>query len=115
MGKKAEALATEGSRRISRRICHGRKTKQKNLPRNYTEKHGNKQNKNKPRKEDISFRAGSVSDGINIRFGEGPFGKLRDQGSFGTVSELVELAVISCAGTEKSLRYACICPEGAKG
>ena len=55
-----------------------------------------------------------MSDGINIRFGEGPFGRLRDQGSFGTVSELVELAVISCAGTEKSLRYACICPEGAK-
>jgi hypothetical protein len=34
-----------------------------------------------------------VSDGINILFGDGPFGKLRDQGSFGTVSELVELAV----------------------
>jgi hypothetical protein len=34
-----------------------------------------------------------VSDGINIRFGNGPFGKLRDQGSFGTVSELAELAV----------------------
>jgi len=42
----------------------------------------------------------------------GPFGKLRDQGSFGTVSELVELAVISCAGTEKSLRYACIALKG---
>ena len=26
----------------------------------------------------------------------GPFGKLRDRGSFGTVSELVELADISC-------------------
>jgi len=38
-----------------------------------------------------------VSDGINIRFGNGPFGKLRDQGSFGTVSELAELADISCA------------------
>jgi hypothetical protein len=52
-----------------------------------------------------------VSDGINIRFGKGPFDKLRDRdfctvselvelavkfrdrGSFGTVSELVELAV----------------------
>ena len=42
-----------------------------------------------------------MSDGINIRFGKGPFDKLRDRGSFGTVSELasgepaepVELAV----------------------
>jgi hypothetical protein len=34
-----------------------------------------------------------VSDGINIRFGKGAFGKLRARGSFGTVSELVELAV----------------------
>jgi hypothetical protein len=32
-----------------------------------------------------------------MRFGKGPFGKLRDRGSFATVSELVELAVISCA------------------
>ena len=29
-----------------------------------------------------------MSDGINIRFGKGPFDKLRDRGSFGTVSEL---------------------------
>ena len=34
-----------------------------------------------------------MSDGINIRFGKGPFGKLRDRGSFATVSELAELAV----------------------
>ena len=34
-----------------------------------------------------------MSDGINILFGKGPFGKLRGLGSFGTVSELVELAV----------------------
>ena len=34
-----------------------------------------------------------MSDGINILFGKVPFGKLRDLGSFGTVSELVELAV----------------------
>jgi hypothetical protein len=40
-----------------------------------------------------------------MRFDKGPFGKLRDRGSFATVSELasgepaepVELAVISCA------------------
>ena len=38
-----------------------------------------------------------MSDGINKLFGEGPFGKLRDRGSFGTVSELAELADISCA------------------
>jgi hypothetical protein len=37
-----------------------------------------------------------VSDGINILFGKGPFDRLRDRGSFGTVSELAELAVISC-------------------
>ena len=34
-----------------------------------------------------------MSDGINILFGKGPFGKLRDRGTFGTVSELAELAV----------------------
>jgi hypothetical protein len=34
-----------------------------------------------------------VSDGINIRFGKGPFDKLRDRGSFATVGELAELAV----------------------
>ena len=33
-----------------------------------------------------------MSDGINMRFGEGPFGKLRGRGSFATVSELAELA-----------------------
>ena len=50
-----------------------------------------------------------MSDGINMRFGEGPFGtvgelaepvelafKFRDRRSFGTVGELAELAVISC-------------------
>ena len=42
----------------------------------------------KTRKKGTSFRAGCVSDGINIRFGKGPFGKLRDRSSFGTVSEL---------------------------
>ena len=57
------------------------KQKQKHLPRTNTELHGNKQNKNKPRKEDISFRAGCVSDGINKLFGKGPFDKLRDRGS----------------------------------
>ena len=30
---------------------------------------------------------------MNMRFGKGPFGKLRDRGSFATVSELVELVV----------------------
>jgi len=34
-----------------------------------------------------------VSDGIKILFGKGPFDRLRDRGSFGTVSELAELAV----------------------
>ena len=34
-----------------------------------------------------------MSDGINILFGKGPFDKLRDRGSFGTVSELAELAI----------------------
>ena len=53
-----------------------------------------------------------MSDGINIRFGKGPFGKLRDRGSFGMVSELasgepaepVELAVISCARVKDTAR-----------
>ena len=45
-----------------------------------------------------------MSDGINIRFGKGPFGKLRGLGSFGTVSELVELAVKLMAGP----KYFCI-------
>ena len=39
-----------------------------------------------------------MSDGINILFGKGPFDKLRDRGSFATVSELVELAVKFRAG-----------------
>jgi hypothetical protein len=76
-------FATEGSRRPSRSISHG-------LTRNFTEK---TEAENWPRKEDTSFRAGCVSDGINMRFGKGPFDRLRDRGSFGTVSELVELAV----------------------
>ena len=54
-----------------------------------TEKHG------KTRKERTSFRAGCVSDGINIRFGKGPFG---------TVSELAELADISCARAKDNAR-----------
>ena len=29
-----------------------------------------------------------MSDGINILFGKGPFDRLRDRGSFATVSEL---------------------------
>jgi hypothetical protein len=45
------------------------------------------------RKRNTSFRAGCVSDGINILFGKGPFDRLRDRGSFGGVSELAELAV----------------------
>ena len=47
--------------------------------------------------KNTAFRAGCVSDGINILFGKGPFDRLRDWGSFGTVSELAELADISCA------------------
>ena len=39
-----------------------------------------------------------MSDGINILFGKGPFDKLRDRGSFATVSKLVELAVKLRAG-----------------
>ena len=43
--------------------------------------------------KNTAFRAGRVSDGINILFGKGPFDRLRDRGSFGGVSELAELAV----------------------
>ena len=45
-----------------------------------------------------------MSDGINILFGKVPFGKLRDLGSFGMVSELAELAVISCARAKDNAR-----------
>ena len=75
-GKKAEAFATEK---------HGKTRKN-------TEK-----TEAETWKEGTAFRAGCVSDGINILFGKRPFGKLRDRGSFATVSELVELADISCA------------------
>jgi hypothetical protein len=37
--------------------------------------------------------------------GEQPFDKLRDRVSFSTVSELVELAVISCAGSKGTARH----------
>ena len=36
-----------------------------------------------------------MSDGVNMRFGKGPFDRLRDR-DLCTVSELAELAVISC-------------------
>ena len=88
---------------MSRRICHGRKNKQrhkhshgrmskqknKHLPRINTELHGKDRSRNtevRPSRsisheKNTVFRAGYVSDGINIRFGKGPFGKLRDRGS----------------------------------
>ena len=78
--------------RISR-ISHGNKAEEEALPRNDTEKHGNKNKQNKPRKQNTAIRAGCVSEGINILFGKGPFDRLRDRGSFGRVSELIELAV----------------------
>jgi hypothetical protein len=53
--------------RTSRSICHG-------LTRNFTEK-----TEAETRKQNTSFRAGCVSDGINILFGKGPFGKLREK------------------------------------
>ena len=84
------------------------------MPRINTEKHGRK-NKQKQKISDgnknSSFRVGSVSDGINILFGDGRFGKLRDRGSFGTVSELAELAV---KFRDREIFAVCICPEGAK-
>ena len=56
------------------------------------------------RKQNTAFRAGCVSDGINILFGKGPFDRLRDRGSFGRVSELAELADISCARVKDTAR-----------
>jgi hypothetical protein len=65
------------------------------LPRINTEKHGKDRSRDTEKKkkkyfrhgisrqEDIFFRAGCVSDGINIRFGNGPFGKLRDRPLYG--------------------------------
>jgi hypothetical protein len=59
----------------SRSICHGLTRKKTEAEAFATELHGKQ---NKPRKEDISFRAGCVSDCINILFWEGPFDRLRD-------------------------------------
>ena len=50
-----------------------------------------------------------MSDGINILFGEGPFGKLRDRVSVRSVS-LSNWRLNS--GTGKSLRGACIALKG---
>ena len=62
---RSRKLATEiGGRRS---ICHG-------LTRNFTEK-----TEAETRKQNTSFRAGCVSDGINILFGKGPFGNLREK------------------------------------
>ena len=87
--------------RKRQKICHGRKqkTKQKNLPRINTEFHGNKQKqkqKNKicqgiSRKQNTAFRAGCVSDRINLRFGEAPSTSSGTGVLRGTVSELAEL------------------------
>ena len=76
------------------------KTEAEDLPRINTEFHGRKK---------TAFRAGCVSDGINILFGEGPFGKLRDRVSVRSVS-LSNWPLNS--GTEKSLRCACIALKG---
>ena len=96
---------------IKNKHSHGnkkrQKTKQKHLPRTNTEKHGKDKSRDtkirasrsichgrtRNQKSHTSFRAGCVSDGKNMRFGKGPFDRLRDRGSFATVSELVELAV----------------------
>ena len=109
---------------MSRRICHGRKNKQrhkhshgrmskqknKHLPRINTELHGKDRSRNtevRPSRsisheKNTVFRAGCVSDCLNIRFGKGPLRQAQGPGfSCGTVSELasgepaepVELAV----------------------
>ena len=114
---------TEGSKDRSRRLATKKNTafragcvsdgwarKQKHLPRKDTEKHG--KDRSRDTEKNTAFRAGCVSDGINIRFVKGPFDKLRDRGSFATVSELasgepaepVELPVKVRAGP----KYFCI-------
>jgi hypothetical protein len=85
----------------SRRLATGKqRQKQKQKPRINTEFHGRKAETTEGRKSrserlatdehgisrkrhgkdtHTSLRAGCISDGINIRFGKGPFGKLRDR------------------------------------
>ena len=99
-GTKGAVKGKRPTQRSGKRISKAEalaEAKAEALPRINTEFHGNKQKQNKPRKQNTAIRAGCVSDGINILFGKGPFDRLRDWGSFGTVSELAELADISCA------------------
>ena len=58
------------------------------LPRNFTEK-----TEAETRNEEHIIRSQMRERRYKYTVWGGPFGKLRDQGSFGTVSELVELAV----------------------
>ena len=77
--KQKRKFATEG--RVSRSISHG-------LTRNFTEK-----TEAETRNEEHIIRSQMRERRYKYTVWGGPFGKLRDQGSFGTVSELVELAV----------------------
>jgi len=83
--KKAEDLP-RGSKDRSRNRSHGltrkeaettegRKSRSERLA---TDEHGISR-KRHGKDTHTSLRAGCISDGINIRFGKGPFGKLRDR------------------------------------
>jgi hypothetical protein len=68
-------------KRQKKKHCHG-------LTRNFTEK-----TEAETRNEEHIIRSQMRERRYKYTVWGGPFGKLRDQGSFGTVSELVELAV----------------------
>jgi len=68
-------------KRQKKKHCHG-------LTRNFTEK-----TEAETRNEEHMIRSQMRERRYKYTVWGGPFGKLRDQGSFGTVSELVELAV----------------------
>ena len=66
------------------------------------QRHGRKKN---TETKHTSFRAGCVSDGINILFGKGPFDRLRGRGSFGTVRSVSLPNWPLSSGTGVLLRY----------
>ncbi len=68
-------------KRQKKKHCHG-------LTRNFTEK-----TEAETRNEEHMIQSQMRERRYKYTVWGGPFGKLRDQGSFGTVSELVELAV----------------------
>jgi hypothetical protein len=79
-------------KRQKKKHCHG-------LTRNFTEK-----TEAETRKEEHIIRSQMRERRYKYTVWGGPFGRLRDRGSFATVSELVELADISCTRVKDTAR-----------